>query len=460
MILGEGLPFIRDYVDSVNAAIKKQAPEKKLSRLQCYWLSFVILGVLVTNTLCWNRFERFSMGKYKSPAMCWVFRKSKLAWDLLLYGTTLKLLEFYGIRQGILAIDDTDSERSKNTTEIAKVHKIRDKKRSGFFHGQNIVFLLLVTEKITIPVGFEFHEPDPALTIWRREDKRLRKSGVSNQFRPKRPNQNADYPSKKELALKLLKRFVSDFPTIKIKAVVADLFYDTQEFMTQAHEITGQSQVISQIKRTQMINVNGIYVQVEKFFENYQGKTEIVQLRHHEKKVTYRVSKFKVKSHQKKCYVIALKYEDESEYRYLIAYDMSWNGIDVIKAYALRWLVEVFIQDWKSYEGWSQLAMQRGIEGSERGLTISLLSDHVLHFHQEQIDLYEDNKPAATVGSLREKIMMESLSAFIEKIVKSDDPKALFDGYADKISELFALRSSLKHMRGTDIETLGTPMPC
>jgi hypothetical protein len=28
--------------------------------------------------------------------------------------------------------------------------------------------------------------------------------------------------------------------------------------------------------------------------------------------------------------------------------------IDIIQAYSLRWLVEVFFEDWKLYEGWGQ----------------------------------------------------------------------------------------------------------
>jgi hypothetical protein len=71
--------------------------------------------------------------------------------------------------------------------------------------------------------------------------------------------------------------------------------------------------------------------------------------------------------------------------------------------------------------------------------------------HDEQQALFENQQPAATVGSLREKVMMESLQAFIEGIVMSDDPKAMFEQYADKISELFSLRSSLKHMRHVDM---------
>ncbi|MBL3285130.1 IS4 family transposase domain protein [Rickettsiales endosymbiont of Paramecium tredecaurelia] len=82
-----------------------------------------------------------------------------------------------------------------------------------------------------------------------------------------------------------------------------------------------------------------------KFFENYSGKTIETELRHTHKKITYRGAKFKVKSRNKKLHVIALKYENESKYRYLIANDTTWFDIDVIKAYAFRWLVEIFIQD-------------------------------------------------------------------------------------------------------------------
>jgi hypothetical protein len=443
MIIGEGLPFIQSYISALNEAIKAQSPGKELTRIQRYWLSFVILGLLITNTLCWSRFERYSCGNYGTSAVCWMFKKAKITWDLLLYASVIKIIERYGIRLGVLVIDDSDSERSKNTTKIAKVHKIRDKKRSGFFNGQNIIFLLLVTDSLSIPVGFSFYEPDPAISEWKKEDKRLRKKGVSKKYRPKEPDRDPNYPTKITLALKLLSEFVNQFPSIRIKAVIAD-----------AVKITKQPQVISQIKKTQLINVNGRFIQVGEFFANYSGKTEETLLRHTDKKITYRSAKFKVKSHEKRLYVIALKYEGESEYRYLIASDTTWRDIDIIKAYAFRWLVEVFIQDWKLYEGWNQLAMQRGIDGSERGVIISLLSDHALHFHQNQLDLYKNKEPAATVGSLREKVLMESLTAFIENIVTSSDPKAMFDAFSVKISELFQLKSSIKHMRNGNMETL------
>ncbi len=60
------------------------------------------------------------------------------------------------------------------------MHKIRDKKHAGFFSGQNIIFLLLVSDTLTITilVGFRFYEPDPDISAWRKEDKRLRKKGI------------------------------------------------------------------------------------------------------------------------------------------------------------------------------------------------------------------------------------------------------------------------------------------
>jgi hypothetical protein len=454
MIINDGLPFIKSYVNAINQSLKEHRSGSEMSALQCYWLSFVILGLLVTNSLCWSRFERFGLNEYKASAICWMFKRAKIAWELLLHASVLKIIESYSIHYGVLVIDDTDAERSKNTKQIAKVHKIRDKKTSGYFKGQNIIFLLLVTDKLTIPVGFEFYQPDPAMSDWIKEDKRLREKKVLKKFRPEKPNPNQQYPSKKSLAIKLIDGFLSDFKDIKIKATIADAFYNTKDFFDSVSAATSQPQIISQIKGTQLINVGGQFKQVREFFKNFQGKTETVQLRNSDKQITFCSAKFKVKSHDKKLYVIALKYGDESEYRYLIANDTTWRNVDIIKAYALRWLVEVFIQDWKSYEGWNQAAMQRGIDGSEQGLIISLLSDHALHFHKDQLTLYENKEPAATVASLREKVMMESLTAFIEKIVTSSDPKSFFQEYSNKIAELFGLRSSIKHMRGTSFDEM------
>jgi hypothetical protein len=43
---------------------------------------------------------------------------------------------------------------------------------------------------------------------------------------------------------------------------------------------------------------------------------------------------------------------------------MSWRTEDIIRAYTLRWLVEVFFQDWKANAGWVALTKLTGDKGS------------------------------------------------------------------------------------------------
>ncbi len=47
-------------------------------------------------------------------------------------------------------------------------------------------------------------------------------------------------------------------------------------------------------------------------------------------------------SHGCKYRVVALKYGEEKEPRFLVASDASWRPEEIIRYYALRWLVEVF----------------------------------------------------------------------------------------------------------------------
>lgn len=440
--------FIKDYINAVNQILKTSAPGRELSKLQSMWLQFVILAMLVTNSLCWSKFERFGLNEYGKSALCWMFRKASILWEFLLQASVIYVLSVYGIKIGTLAVDDTDRQRSKNVTKIGMAHKIKDKKTGGYFLGQNIVFLILIAEEITIPVGFRFYEPDPQLTAWRKEEARLIKKKVEKKYRPCKPEKNPNYPTKIELAEQLIEEFTANHTSVRVKAVVADAAYSTDEFLTKCREYCPDAQIISEIKNNQLVFFNNHYMKVSDVFENFAGSTEEVILRGNKQKITYRSAKLKLKAHNgKKRYIIGLKYDGEKEYRYLVANDMSWRDIDVIKAYANRWLVEVFIQDWKSYEGWGQLAKQQGGIGADRGVLLSLLCDHALHFHQAQLSSFKNNEPAITTGSLREKVMLESLVTFIENVVSSADPKSLFDKCSAQLSELFELKTSWKHLR-------------
>ncbi|GFO72392.1 hypothetical protein BJAS_P2596 [Bathymodiolus japonicus methanotrophic gill symbiont] len=87
-----------------------------------------------------------------------------------------------------------------------------------------------------------------------------------------------------------------------------------------------------------------------------KGIDQIIRVRGgKEIKVTVSSARLKVSSHSKKRFVIALKYDGENDYRYLVATDLTWRTQDIIQAYTLRWLVEVFFEDWKLYERKSQM---------------------------------------------------------------------------------------------------------
>ena len=92
----EGLPFIKNYITALNESMNKVRPGAVLSNVQCVWLRFVLMGLIVTNSLCWERFERFGLGEYRAPALCWMFRRAKIAWEIILQASVVYIIESYG----------------------------------------------------------------------------------------------------------------------------------------------------------------------------------------------------------------------------------------------------------------------------------------------------------------------------------------------------------------------------
>jgi hypothetical protein len=151
-------------------------------------------------------------------------------------------------------------------------------------------------------------------------------------------------------------------------------------------------------------------------------------------------------SHKTKRFVVALKYEGEETYRYLIASDLSWRTLDMVQGQTLRWLVEVFIQDWKSSEGWSQLTKQPSEEGARQSVILSLLVDHSLFVHPDQQRQLKNNLPAYTVGSLRANAQVECLVDVIDDLVSSDHPQDTLKRFTNALHEVFSFGRSKKHM--------------
>lgn len=448
MFFEKPLPFIENFLNALDDAIGEYKPGARLTRIQKGWLAFCIMGILLTNSVCWARFERSGMGHYSQAAISWMFRQSKIPWELLLHMSVKVILITFGIIEGILATDDSGKKRSKSVRKIARVHKIKDKSTGGFFIGQTIVFLVLVTPQITFPVGFAFHEPDPELSKWHKENEKLKKQGVPPKLRPPKPERNPNYPTIPEISLSLIREFNAWHPDIKIRVIVADALYATTEFMDKTSEIYKKAQVISQIKHNQNVIFKGQKNTVEGYFKKHPGITQTIRIRGGvEVEATFSSARLHLNAHNKKRFIIALKYKGEEKYRYLVASDLTWRTMDIIQAYTMRWLVEVFIQDWKSYEGWDALTKQPGEEGTDRTLILSLLVDHCLFFHPDQLASIESKLPANTVGSLRETIKVDSWLMLFRNIVTRSDPENEIERISKFLKEnLVKLKPSRKHM--------------
>ena len=452
MIKAQILPFIKDFIDSLSIGLQEKHPSFRLTNIQKLWLSFCITGIILTNSVCWARFERVSFGGWTIAALSWMFRRSKLDWDKLLKQGISTILNKYDITWGCLELDDTERERSKNAKYLHHLGKQKDKKSGGYFTGQSILFLLLVTEKLSIPVGFAFYKMDPELKAWQEQEKRLKRQRVKKSYRPKEPIRNALYPTKNELGLGLVKDFEASFSHIKIKAVKADALYGTASFVDGVADIYPNTQVISQIRRNQKIQINGVSYSVGDYFKQRAAIKSSVVIRGGKSQSIYYSSVIaKVQAHKKKRLIIALKYEGETNFRYIIAQNMTWRVQDVLQCSSFRWLVEVFFQDWKMYEGWGQMTKHVGAEGARRSLCLSLLLDLCLLSHPQQAARIKDKLPLYTVGSLRDKLSMQSLLQCFEYILNQPNPKQYLEKLTENVEQVYKLRQSSKHMSGRKV---------
>ena len=134
MIMGKPAPFVSAFIDAVAEAIRAQSPSHSLSAMQRTWLAFCVTAVLVTNSICWARFERASLGTYALAALSWMFRlrHSKIPWDELLVASVRVILRHYDLTSGSLVVDDTDNQRSKAAKTLAHLYKLRDKESGSY----------------------------------------------------------------------------------------------------------------------------------------------------------------------------------------------------------------------------------------------------------------------------------------------------------------------------------------
>lgn len=449
------LPCVKAFVEALNDALSALKPKARLSWSQRTWLVTVLTGIVVTEVLCWTVFERRSLGRFKASGLRWMFSHAKIGWSWLLQASVWVIVAHYGITAGQLLIDDSDKRRAKVTRRIAGAHKVKDKKSGGYFNGQEMLFLVLVTDRVTLPVDVRFYVPDPKVSAWRKRYQAQKREGIPARERDRRPWPNPKYPSKAELAIAMLKAFTQAFTAVKVRCVIADALYGSGSFMDQASAVTAGAQVISELRANQLVVCRGKALSLARYFARQPGVTTLLSIRGQEPRpVVMLAARLYVKAHRKKRFVVALRYAGEEHYRFLVASDLSWRHIDIARAYSLRWLVEVFIQDWKAHGGWNRLTKHQGEEGSTRGVILSLLCDHLLLLHPEHAARLKNKQPGLPVGCMIERLKMDALVGTVTDIVTADDPQAALEAFVQLISEIMPNRPSRKHLAGLELGRL------
>jgi len=107
-----------------------------LSRIQKEWLGFCLLAIVVTNSVCWKRFERVCLGEHSARSVSWMFCQANRWWASLFKTSLCVIFNRYGITEGVVVFDDSEKRRAKQTTRIYRAHKVKDKKTGGFINGQ------------------------------------------------------------------------------------------------------------------------------------------------------------------------------------------------------------------------------------------------------------------------------------------------------------------------------------
>lgn len=453
------LPLVASYVDNICKDVNIKISNKKKM-----WLKFCLTMMILTNCINWDLFQRFSFGSYKSKALSFMFHHAGVPFQLLFDAGIKNIIKIFYITKGHLIIDDTDRPRSKVIKVIAFVFKSFNKKTGGYFNCQNLVFIVLVTNKVTIPVGFKFYTPCPETKKWKELDKKIRvlnKEGFLSKNgkklkRPDKPKRSIEHPTRNHLAVKLIEEFKKKFPEIKILSCSFDAAYSSGENMQQVENILPEAAVISEFACTIIVADLRRSAAIEDYFKSIPTQKITIQIRgDEEQKVEIKHARVFVPAHGRKYNAVALRYEGEANFRYIITSNLYWRAKDVVQVFTYRWLVEVFFSDWKCYESWGQAAMQQKNAGALCGVHMSLLSDQCLLSHPEQIRRIQSGLPACTVGSLREKLIVEQHLHHIKGLLYSDNPVEKMKAYANNIEQCFVYRDSKKHMSGRNFTDFG-----
>ena len=87
-------------------------------------------AIIITNSICWKRFERASLGQRSAASLSWMFRQTNRFWKFVFRASVSVIVARYGITEGVLVIDDSEKKWTKQTKRIDKAHKVKDRNRA------------------------------------------------------------------------------------------------------------------------------------------------------------------------------------------------------------------------------------------------------------------------------------------------------------------------------------------
>jgi len=441
------------FINRLNDSLKK-LNGKGLSKIKISYLTFCLTAMICCKSLNLEEFQRSSFGFFKARATGYFLKHITSYLNILWILSITQVLKTYNITEGYLVADDTDRVRSKNVTKIHAAQKTKDKKTGGYCMAQNIVLLILVTKKISIPVGFAFFESDPELLKWKKTIKEMQNNKIKKSEYPKMPDKNPKYPTRLEILENLISDFKKNFDDFLMKGILFDAAYLSKNIIQKLSNIYPNKQIISQIRSNQMISDNlKNFKTVEEYFSKKKKKQISLKKRGTNETIDaeYASARLHVKAHGKKLHVIAIRYKGEKEYRYLVATDLTWRAEDIIRAYSLRWIIEVTFEDWKLHEGYGSGGMQRGYESACTGVTLSFLANHMILLHPLQIQRSMAGKRLLTVGSIVSRIRLECLLDSIYNLISNEISLESFNKIKIMITSNFIInRESSKFLFGND----------
>ena len=315
MLMIEPLDEIVLYFKAVKKELEliSTPSDLQITNKALHWLSLCLSALIVTGVLSWEKFERSSGGRIKAKALSWMLHHSKrFIWERLLLASGRVLIKMFDIKEVHLCCDDTDRQRSKGTKNIYGVHKVKNKNGGGFISAQNIVFLVIVARNITFPVSFAFYRPDPLFKEWLENDKKLRKEKIVKKNRPPKPLKNLEYRTKREIFSDLVKKFKTDFLTLKVRSISADAAFLSKKTDEEIGVLYPRSQYISQYRSNQKIVCGRLEMTLNEYFSHIKSTKMLVTLRGNLMKTILVIrEKLWIKAMGKERLVIAFKYDGE-----------------------------------------------------------------------------------------------------------------------------------------------------